>query len=442
MTEQRHSSLALHELHLHENGHPQRTKTLRRAKWATIVVLILLALGAARTVVSRVLRDDRLAQSTSEQAKVYVTTVHATPNAGVAEISLPGTVQGARESPIYARSSGYLLHWYKDIGSHVAQGDLLALLDTPEVDQELSQARAAHAQTVASLALAKSSYERWLALRQKDAVSQQELDERKSAFDQASANVAAAQANVGRLEQLEGFKRIVAPFAGIVTRRNVDVGDLVDAGNGGNSRELFVVTQIDPLRLYVYVPQAYAQRVKIGQTVNVTQAELPGQVFQGTVTHTAGAIDSVTRTLQAEIRLSNRDAKLLPGSYVEVRIPTGGSPSLIVPSNTLLFRAEGPRIAVVDDSGHVRLHAVSIGREFGQTLEILSGLTSTDRIVLNPADSVSDGDPVEVVPQPAPSTPAAAIRPANAPSTPSRAPQPVLSSTDSSVTTAFSKARP
>ena len=408
MTEQRHSSLALHELHLHENGHPHRTRTLRRAGVALVVVFILLALGAVRTLVSRAAQAHRLAQATSEEAKIYVATVRAKPNAGVTHIALPGTLQGALESPIYARSSGYVVHWYQDIGSHVTKGELLAELDTPEVDQELSQARATGAQTSASLSLAKSSYERWLALRQKDAVSQQELDERHSTYVQALSNVAAAQANVRRLEQLEGFKRIVAPFAGIVTRRNVEVGDLVDAGNGGASRELFVITQIDPLRAYVYVPQAYAQRVALGQSVNVTQSELPGQIFKGTVTRTAGAIDSATRTLQTEIQMTNRDAKLLPGSYVEITIPTGGSPSLTVPSNTLLFRAEGPRIAVVDNSGHARLRPVSIGREFGQSLEILSGLSDTDRIVLNPPDSLEDGDPVEVVATPI-STPAGAV---------------------------------
>lgn len=398
MAEQRHSNLGLHDLHLDENGHTHRRKTLRRALWVVAILLIILFIGGARTVISRVVNSRDLEKSTAERAKIYVRTQPAKPSSVNGELSLPGTLQGVLESPLYARSTGYVLHWYKDIGAHVQKGDVLAELDTPEVDQQLSQATATRQQLVSSLELAKTSYERWQGLRQKDAVSQQELDERHSTFDQATANLAAAQANERRLANLEGFKRILAPFTGIVTRRNIDVGDLIDAGNGGATRELFRVAQADPLRVYVYVPQTYAQLITVGEPVNVRLPELPGQTFVGKVARTAGAIDTATRTLQVEVSLPNPDYKLLPGAYVDVGLAAPGSHSITAPSNALLFRAEGPRIAVVDNTGHARLHPVKIGSESGQTLEILEGLQANDQLILNPPDSLNDGDAVSVMP--------------------------------------------
>jgi RND family efflux transporter MFP subunit len=277
----------------------------------------------------------------------------------------------------------------------VKQGQLLAELDTPEIDQELAQALAQRQQTSSSLGLAKSSLERWQQLRQRDAVSQQELDERQSTYTQDVANLAAADANVKRLQQLESFKRIVAPFAGVVTQRNVDVGDLIDAGSG-TSRALFALAQSDPLRVYVQLPQAYAQNVSVGQKVVVTQAELPGQQFHGTVTHISGAIDVPTRSLQIEVTLPNPDDKLRPGAYVQVAVPAAAHAELSVPGNALLFRAEGPRIAVVDAKGNVELRKVVIARDLGQTLEIESGIGLDDRIIINPSDSIADGDHVQV----------------------------------------------
>jgi RND family efflux transporter MFP subunit len=398
MSKQRHSSLGIQGLHSHEPAQAlRRAQILRRAKIAGVAVLILLALGAARTVTSRLFHARALEAATVEQAKRYVITVKAKPSDGGQPLVLPGTLQGYVESPIYARSSGYLMRWHKDIGSRVAKGELLADIDTPEVDQQLSQAVAARQQAAASLELAKSSFERWKKLRQEDTVSQQELDERRSAYAQAQANLAAAEANVRRLQQLESFKRVVAPFAGVLTRRNVDVGDLIDAGNGGTGRALFSLAQTDPLRIYVNVPQANAQLVRPGQEVTVKQAELSG-LFHGTVARTAGAIDTTTRTMQIEINLPNSDGKLLPGAYVEVALPGGAADSLVVPPNTLLFRAEGPRIAVVDGSGRVKLHPVTIGRDFGHVTEIVSGITANDQLVLNPPDSLADGDAVAIAP--------------------------------------------
>jgi RND family efflux transporter MFP subunit len=396
MTEKTHASLAIPARDT-EDGHalPPRNREWKRAKIAIWIVLALLAVGALRTVVADILQSRSVADTTQQNAKEYVNVVTPKQTDGSGNTLLPGTLRGYVESPIFARATGYLLHWYVDIGARVKQGQLLADLDTPEIDQELAQAVAQRDQINSSLGLAKSSYERWQQLRQRDAVSQQELDERQSTYTQDVANLAAAEANVRRLNQLESFKRIVAPFDGVVTQRNVDVGDLIDAGSG-TSRALFALAQSDPLRVYVQLPQAYAQNVSVGKQVIVTQAELPGQQFHGTIANISGAIDVPTRSLQIEVRLPNPDGKLRPGAYVQVAIPAVAHSDIMVPGNTLLFRAEGPRIAVVDNNGVVHLRKVVIAQDLGQTLEIESGIEPTDKIIVNPSDSIADGDHVQI----------------------------------------------
>jgi RND family efflux transporter MFP subunit len=355
----------------------------------------VLAVGGARTVVSRMTNARDLEAGAARGGTVYVRTSRVSSGGKAEALSLPGTLQGYVQAPVAARAGGYLRRWTKDIGAHVEKGELLAEIETPELDQQLSQAIAARRQTAATLDLAKTTADRWEALRKRDAVSQQELDEKKSADAQAKANLAAADANVERLRQLESFKRVLAPFAGVITRRNVDVGDLIDAG-GGAGRALFVMAQTDPLRVYVNVPQSYAHLVKPGQQVSVTQQELRGQNFKGEIVRTAGAIDAQTRTMQVEVMLANKDGKLLPGAYVQVALPLAGTGALTVPTNVLLFRAEGPRVAVVGDDSKVRLRAVKIGRNFGEVLELLDGVGPQDRLVLNPPDSLNDGDPVVI----------------------------------------------
>jgi len=373
----------------------EHRRTVRRAGILTVAVLVGLGLLAGRTVYSRMSNAKTLEAQVAERNKQYVRVTQPKSGGEAQTVVLPGTLQGYVQAPIAARASGYLKKWYKDIGSRVKQGELLAEIETPEIDQQLSQAVAARQQAASSLALASSTYERWEALRKRDAVSQQELDEKKSADAQAKANLATAAANVERLRQLEGFKRVLAPFAGVITRRNVDVGDLIDAG-GGAGRALFVMAQTDPLRVYVNVPQSYAHLVKPGQQVSVTQQELRGQSFKGEIVRTAGAIDAQTRTMQVEVMLANQDGKLLPGAYVQVALPLAGSGALTVPTNVLLFRAEGPRVAVVGADGKVQLRAVKIGRNFGEVLELLDGVGPQDRLVLNPPDSLNDGDPVVI----------------------------------------------
>ncbi len=401
MSEQRHASLQIHGLHAHEAPTAlKRGQILRRARLTALVAVLLLAAGAGWTLIDRHHQGQALAAVTERLAQVHVNVTQAQVNRQAMALILPGTLQGIVESPIYARATGYVVRWYKDIGASVAKGEVLAELDTPEIDQQLSQAIAARDQTAASVTLARSSKERWEALRRKDAVSQQELDERNSAFVQAQANLEAAQANVRRLQQQQAFKRITAPYAGTITRRNIDVGDLVDAGNAGSARALFMLAQTDTLKTNLYVPQANAQSVSVGQPVVIRQTELPGQTFEGKIARTAGAIDTATRTMQAVVHLPNADRRLMPGAYVEVELQASRSERLVVPANTLLFRAEGARVAIVDDNGKVRLQPVSIGRNFGRSFEIISGITRQDRIVVNPPDSLADGDVVTVATPP------------------------------------------
>jgi RND family efflux transporter MFP subunit len=310
-------------------------------------------------------------------------------------IALPGSLQGYVQSPIYARAAGYVKRWHKDIGSRVTKGEVLAELETPEIDELHAQAMADRQQAAASLEVAKSTEVRWVALRAKDAVSQQEVDERRSASTQAQARLAAAEANVQRLNQLLNFKRLTAPTDGVITRRNVDTGDLVDAGaSGGLTRALFIVTQTDPLRLYVNVPQTYAQQVKVGQAVTVTQTELRGQKFEGKVARTAASIDALSRSMQAEIALPNKGDVLLPGAFVQVELPLVAKPGIAIPNNALIIRGDGIKVAVIDAERRVRMQAVTVGRNFGERVEVLTGLEKGARLVLNPPDALSESDVV------------------------------------------------
>jgi len=369
-----------------------RRRAMRGGTIVAAIVLVLLALGAGRTVMSRMANAKVLDQNAADHAVQYVKTTFARTTGAGQTLALPGTLQGAQQAPIAARATGYVKRWTKDIGASVQKGELLAEIESPEIDQQLSQAIAARQQTAASLALAKSTTERWEALRKRDVVSQQELDEKRSAAAQANANLAAADANVERLRQMQGFTRVTAPFSGVITRRAVDTGDLIDSGG----KTLFVLTQMDPLRIYVSVPQAYAQLVRPGQKVVVTQAELRGKSFEGEVVRSAGSIDTATRTMQVEIKLANRDGALMPGAYVQVALPLVGGGGLVVPTNVLLFRSEGTRVAVVDAASKVKLRPVTLGRNLGEAIEIVDGIGPRDRLVVNPSDSLADGDAVAI----------------------------------------------
>ena len=368
-----------------------------RGKILVGAALLVLITAGAVTFMNRKGESDALAKETEAVSVPTVAVVQPQPEPGNDELVLPGNLQAFEESPIFARTNGYLLRWYKDIGSKIQKGELLAAIDTPEVDQELSQARASREQVKSALELAKISSDRWENLRKSDSVSQQEADQQASGYQQAKANLAAADANVRRLEQLESFKNVYAPFSGVLTKRNVDPGALINSGAGVAGKELFDIARVDPLRVYVSVPQAYAPSMKAGMKANVTLQEFPGQKFVGTVARTADAIDPATRTLNTEVDVPNKDGKLLPGSFGEVHFATGTSvPRITIPVNAMLFRAEGPRVAVVDKDSKVHLRPISIGRDFGATLEILGGLEVSDRIIINPADSLEEGQQVHV----------------------------------------------
>jgi membrane fusion protein, multidrug efflux system len=368
-----------------------------RAKLLIGVALLVLLVAGVITFLNRRSEARALATETEAVAVPNVAVVQPQTEPGNDELVLPGNLQAYIESPIFARTNGYLLRWYKDIGSQVKQGELLASIDTPEVDQELSQARASREQINAALGLAKISADRWTNLRKTDSVSQQEADQQTSGYQQAQANLAAADANVRRLEELESFKRVYAPFSGVLTRRNVDPGALINSGAAAG-REMFDIARVDPLRVYVSVPQAYAPNIKVGMKADVTLQEFPGQKYLGTVVRTADAIDPTTRTLNTEVDVPNKNGKLLPGSFGQVHFAAGTSvPRITIPVNAMLFRAQGPQVAVVGEDGKVHLRAINIGRDFGATLEILGGIDVSDNIVINPSDSLEEGQKVHVV---------------------------------------------
>lgn len=369
----------------------------RKALVIVAVALAVLLVAGAITLIARDSHERALAKETELSTVPTVAVVHPQAEKPDEELVLPGSLLAFEDSPIYARTNGYLVRWYKDIGSRVQEGELLATIDTPEVDQELNQTKAARQQILAQLDLARISAERWENLRKSDSVSAQEADQQTSGYKQAQANLAAADANVRRLEQMENFKRVYAPFSGVITKRNVDPGALINAGAGAAGRELFDIARIDPLRVYTSVPQAYAPFIKVGSQTVVTLQEFPGQRFTAKVARTAEAIDPNTRTLLTEVDVPNRDGRLLPGSFGEVHFAVGSNVNKVtVPVNAMLFRSEGPRLAVVNENSKIELRPINIGRDYGTTLEILGGVSPQDQIVINPPDSLEQGQEVKI----------------------------------------------
>jgi len=360
------------------------------------LAITLLVLGGM-TIAARARARADLERDTIEGLVPVVTTIHPTRTASQVELDLPGNLAAFEETPIYARVSGYLKHWFTDIGTRVVEGQPLAEIETPELDQELIQATAALAQANANLEIARSSADRWNNLRKSDAVSQQDTEVKVGTWHARQADVQAAEANVQRLKEMANFKKLTAPFPGVITIRTVDAGTLITAGS---SKEIFRLARVDPLRVYVSLPQAYSQMVKTNDEAVLTLSELPGETFTGKVERTAGAIDPASRTLLTEILVSNRDAKLFPGAHAMVRLRmAAGVPPVVVPVNTLLFRTEkGVQVGLADANGIVRLAGVTLGRDYGTTVEIVHGLSETDAVILNPSDSLESGVKVRVVP--------------------------------------------
>jgi RND family efflux transporter MFP subunit len=370
-----------------------KSNLTRKTKWWVIGFLVLLAIGSVNTIFNRYKNAQQLESAVVEQSKNFVKVAVVGTSNAEQKLTLPGTLLGYSQSPIAGRAAGYLKRWYKDIGSVVSQGEVIAEIDSPELDQQLFQGQATQQQASESLQLAKTSLERWEALRKKDVVSQQEYDERKSTYMQAVSNLNAAAANYERLKQLTTFKKIVAPFNGVITKRNVDIGDLVD----GTTKPLFLITQLDPLRVYVYVPQAFVRFVKVGQEATVKQDDLGGAGVTAQITKIASAIDPLTRTMQIEVTINNKGGTLMPGAFVQVSLRLPPSKSLNMPSNALIVRKNGTQVAVVDDQNKVHLVPITVGRDYGNNIDISQGLKGGEQVILNPSDSIAEGDAVSIV---------------------------------------------
>jgi len=387
--------------------HPVATASpYRRYLWVAIAVVALLAIWG---ILSRLIARSALAHEAHEAA--IPTVITAKPHQGPAAdaLVLPGSVQAYYEAPIYARTSGYLKAWHTDIGTAVKKGQLLAEIEAPEVDQQLRQAEADLGTARANYELARSTNDRWQGLLATESVSQQDADQRAGDAAAKSAAQMSAAANVARLREMEGFKRVVAPFAGVVTQRNTDVGALINAGQAPGSA-LFRVADTHRLRIYVQVPQAYAAQVRTGMSASLEFTDHPGQHYSAAVASTAHALDAVSRTLQVELQIDNASGELLPGAYVQVTFalpPSSGT--LRVPVNAVIFRGKTPQVATVDEAQRVRLRDIAEGRDFGTEIEVLAGINANDTLVLNPPDSIADGQQVRIQPpQPQPASGAGA----------------------------------
>jgi RND family efflux transporter MFP subunit len=369
----------------------RRTGTIAGA-----LVLVAAAIGLALWGIST--RARALAVVTEETRGLAVPTVAvARPMRGEAaqEIVLPGSIQAFVDAPIYARTNGYLRKWYVDIGTRVKAGQLLADIDTPEVDSQLDQARADLATSEANAKLALTTAERYRDLIKTDSVSKQDLDNANGGLEARQTAVTSARANVSRLEQLHAFGRIEAPFAGVITARHTDVGALIDSG--GNARELFHIADVDRLRIFVNVPEVYSRAATPGLTADLTLAEFPGRRFPGSITRTAKSIDVASRTLLTEIDVENRSGDLLPGSYVEVHLKLpAATTALRLPSSAVIFGTDGLHVATVVN-GKASLVPVTLGRDYGDSIEVLSGLTGDEQVIVNPPDSIDPGEAVQVL---------------------------------------------
>jgi RND family efflux transporter MFP subunit len=377
---------------------PAKRRPISKAAILVIcIAVVLLAAGIVSGIHSRVAAEGTLADTAIQSSVPSVRVTYPQAGQQIQKIDLPGNVQAFYDTPIYARTSGYLEHWYVDIGAHVHQGQLMADIQTPELDQQLQQAQADLKTSQANLDMASITSKRWQNLLAKNAVSKQETDQAMSDLSARQSAVSASEANVRRLQQMQGFEKVVAPFDGIVTARNTDIGALVEAGANSGPKELFHLAAINRLRVYIAVPEAYANAVTNGGSVTLTETDRPDETFKGTLVRNSNSIDPASRTLNAEADVDNGNGHLLPGAYVFVHLQLAGNPhSVTLPSNALLFRAEGLSVAVVRQN-RVVLTPISIGHDYGSTVEVTSGLTPQDAVVLDPADSLAGGATVKVV---------------------------------------------
>jgi RND family efflux transporter MFP subunit len=379
-----------------------RDRTARTLARGGVIVGALAFIVIAWSVFSSHRASAKLKEATEASAVITVATTKPQPLSDLTELILPGNLQANYEAPIYARTSGYLKRWLVDIGTPVKAGQLLGEIESPEVSAQLIQAQADLATAEANQKIANVTAERWRNLRASDSVSKQEADEKISLAASNDAQVQAAKANVQRLRELTSFQKVVAPFDGIVTARNTDIGQLIVAGSN-TGPELFRVADMRKLRLYVHVPQTYAALMKPGITADLVFPDRPGKVYTAKLDSTSSAIEQSTRTLLAQLSVENKDNELLPGAYSEVHfeLPVGAtSESFKLPANVLLFRGDGMKVATVGENGQVIMKEVTIGRDYGSDIEIVQGLTAEDKVILSPPDSLTDGVNVHVAPPP------------------------------------------
>src|SRR5580693_4155292 len=390
--------VTVHEQHL---ASPQQGKPARRW-WIAVLAFVIVVAVDISGILPRIHARAALDKETAEMAIPTVSVIRPKLGAPAQEVVLPANVQAYIDSPIYARTNGYLKRWYTDIGARVKAGQLIAEIETPEVDQQLRQSRADLATAEANLNLSQITATRYADLLKTDSVSKQDADNAAGDFAAKQATVESAQANVRRLEELQAFEKIYAPFEGVITARNTDIGALIDSGSSGGTRtEMFHIAQPDKLRVYVNVPEPYSQAMKPGLSADLVLSEFPGRVFPGTLVRTAQAIDQSTRTLLVEIRVDNPTGTLFSGAYAEVHLKLPNATSaFILPVNALLFRSEGLRVAAVTDGKHAELRPITLGHDFGSEVEVVAGLTGDESIVVNPPDSLVSGEEVRIA-QPA-----------------------------------------
>ena len=383
-----------------EFGHPSggHQKKHRSRWWVLLLAIVTAAVIVIAGILPRIQARTALRKETAEMAVPAVVVIQPKRTAPAQEIVLPANVQAFADSPIYARTNGYLKHWYVDIGGHVKAGQLLAEIETPEVNQQLRQGLADLATAQANLNLSKITADRFAGLLKTDSVSKQESDNAAGDYEAKQASLQSSQANVRRLEELQSFQKIYAPFSGVITARNTDVGALIDSGSSGGVRtELFHIVQPDKLRVYVSVPQVYSQAAKPGLTADLTLSEFPGKPFVGKLVRTANAIDPTSRTLLVEIAVDNPTGQLFTGSYAEVhlKLPNPAT-AFILPVNTLLFRSEGLRVAAVGAGQKVELKEITLGHDYGSEVEVISGLNGMENVIINPPDSLVTGEAVRI----------------------------------------------
>jgi RND family efflux transporter MFP subunit len=370
-----------------------REQRPKRGIWIAIIGLIVVTCVVAAGILPRMKAKADLRGETNDLAVPTVSVIQPKQGAPAEEVVIPGNVQPFIDSPIYARTNGYLKKWYMDIGTHVKTGQLLAEIDTPEVDQQLQGAKSDLATAEANEKLSSTTSTRYQDLKSTDSVSKQDVDNAEGDFAAKKATKESAAANLKRLEDTQAFQRIYAPFDGVITARNTDVGDLINSGNGGAAQELFHIAQISKMRVFVNVPEQYSQAAKPGLSADLTLAEFPNRRFTGKLTRTSNSIDPGTRTLLVEVDVDNPTGELFPGAYAQVHLKLpNGSPVFILPVSALIFQTAGLQVATVDANNKAVIKAVTLGRDYGSEVEVVTGVAGDDKVITDPPDSIVDGE--------------------------------------------------